>query len=171
MGRRSPEGKKKKQACQKAKRKLCFSTGSAHSPSDDTSSAQPEETESTISDACGEDADIVEMNMEDALKRLEYNPGNYTQEYLTECGVKLMKKVTQYRKQLEDSKTDNIRLAYQHRQEIEHIRSFYRTLMHAPSTSARIVKAGLSTSDVATKLMKELGLKYKYDGDSYVVYK
>ena len=120
--------------------------------------------------ACGEDMDVLEMSLEDSMKRLDPNSVHYSLEYLTDCRTKLIQKVAQYRQQLETSTSNNTKLIYKHRQEIERIRSFYQNLMHAPTRTGRIVKAACTTSHAAVKIMQELGLKYKYNADSYVVY-
>ena len=112
----------------------------------------------------------MEMALEDLLKSVEDPRVQYTRAYLTERRAKLMEKITQYRQRLEDCKSNSARITYKHRQQLARIRSFYQNLLHAPTRGAKLVKAVRSTSDEAVKVMKELGLKYKYDGHSYVVY-
>ena len=114
------------------------------------------------------------MRKPESQKKLIPDPNpeqvEYSQDYLVDCRTKLIKKVTLYREQLEEAISNNARLTAKHRQEIESIRSFYKNLLHAPTRTGRIVKAACTTSNAAVKIMKELGLKYKYDGDSYYVY-
>ncbi len=103
------------------------------------------------------------------MKRLETNIQDYSPGYLIECREKLIGKVRKYRKQYEDAETENAKLVYKHRQDVERIRSFYQKLMYAPMRSGKIIKAASTTSSAAVEIMKELGLKYRYNGDTYIV--
>ena len=115
--------------------------------------------------------DVLEMRIEDSMSHLDPNPEQveYSQDYLVDCRIKLMKKVTLYREQLEEAISNHARFTAKHRQEIESIRSFYKNLLHAPTRTGKIVKVACTTSNVAVEIMEELGLKCKYDGDSYCV--
>ena len=111
----------------------------------------------------GEDADVVLMHAEDSLMELESDESQskYSYEYLLECRQKLMCKVAEYRERIEEQSTETTQVACKHRQEIEHIRSFYQAIAYAPTRSGRMVKAARCSSSVAAEIMRELGLKYR----------
>lgn len=170
MGRRSPESKSKKRAMQKVKRKLRYSQ-----PSESGTMGTSEEAvgidgdKAEDNDAVGEDMDVFEMNLDDSIQALQADQQEFSVQYLKDCRRKLLQKVTDYHKQLEDAKSMIVKLEYQKRQEIESIRMFYQNLMYAPTRSGRIIKASSTTSSAAVKIMKDLGLQYQYTGDAYIV--
>lgn len=172
MGRRSPQSKQDKRAKQKAKRKLVFKdkghesnsdSGETVFPSNDSTDIQSDSTDKDVltEDSClGEDIDVVEMNLEDALLELDEGHTEYSQQYLLECRQRLVHKVKHYRAALEEHQSEIAQLKYKHHQEIARIREFYMKLAYAPTRSGRMVKASLISSSVAAEIMKELGLQH-----------
>lgn len=85
----------------------------------------------------------------------------YSYEYLMDCREKFMRKVAVYRERIEKLSAESTRVACKHRQEIEHIRSFYQAIAYAPTRSGKMVKAARCSSNVAAEIMQELGLEYR----------
>ena len=118
------------------------------------------------SDACtclGEDMDVALMKTDDCLIELEKDDqkSTYTYEYLLDCREKLMKKVEQYREQIEEQSSKIACMVYEHKKQLKHIQSFYQGIAYAPTRTGRIVKAAHCSTSAAAEIMHELGLKYK----------
>lgn len=118
------------------------------------------------SDTCtclGEDMDVALMKTDDCLIELENDDDKsaYTYEYLLDCREKLMKRVKTYRQQIEEQSSKMTSMAYEHKKQLQHIRSFYQGIAYAPTRTGRIVKSAHCSTSAAAEIMHELGLKYK----------
>ena len=125
---------------------------------------EKEVARSDINGCLGEDEEVIDMEIEDALFNLDGYTGKterkYPMEYLSECREKLLSKVKKYRAKVEDQKSQNISMQYNHRKEIENIRTFYRGIAYAPTRSGRLVKQAQCSSKTAKELLDEFGLQY-----------
>ena len=123
------------------------------------------------SNVIGEDIDTLEMNIEDCVQQLCSEYEEYPYSYLLDCRRKLMMKVDNYRKRLEQAYTQNSKLIYKHRKEVERIRAFYQSIVHLPTRAGRILKASQGKTSAARQVLEEFGLKYVFDGEKYIVNK
>ncbi len=95
----------------------------------------------------GVDLDVVQMEIENPYQE------QFSIEYLLSCRRKFMLKVNAYR---QDVRSQQAEAALKHKSQIDHIRSFYRTIAYATTRTGRIVKTSMQTSSAAASIMREL---------------
>ena len=99
------------------------------------------------------------MEVEDSIASMDGN--RYSYHYMWDCRRNLMEKVSEYRAIIEKQKTARIETGLQHRQEIQRIRSFYQTMVYAPTRASKIFKSSKCSSSTAREVLDKVGLEYK----------
>ena len=112
-----------------------------------------EEARKEHANVIGEDMDTLEMSIEDCIQQLSCDNSEYPHSYLLDCWKKLMSKVDDYRKRLEEAYTANSELVRKHRKELETVRSFYQSIIHLPTRAGRILKASHGKTSAARQLL------------------
>ena len=169
-GRQSLQSKRKKRKLQKARKRKKFSQPTQDIFGISTDSTLPSEVMQTQCDvssqptevhssnmACGEDLVALEMRLEDHLKK---EGENYSYDYLIECRQRLCAQVEQYKNEVERLSSTLTEQSAQHRQQLDQVREFYRTIAYARNRSGTIVKKSLIHSSPAADLMRELDAQY-----------
>ena len=178
MGRPSPQLKKAKRQKQKVRRKLKFNRADDRACVDNCGNSE-EATDIDVNNYCavdeeeviGEDMDTLQMKLADSIMNLSKDPDKHKPEYLEECRRKLITKVDTYTVRLEKAYSENAKLAYKHRREIESLRSFYQSIIHLPTRTGRIVKVAKSNTSAAREVLEQVGLNYRLEnGDTYYVH-
>ena len=177
MGRRSLESKREKRRRQRAKRKLRNQTRDGEdriakiiqNPTDCGEDRSVVSIQDTVHEdrsvASGEDnyrpkvypelgVDFTAelMKFEDCLKEPSKR---YTHEYLLDCRKTLRLRLEECHQRLEESLSENTKLVFKHRQEIERIRSFYQTIAYGTSRSGLMVRTARAKSASAAELLKK----------------
>ncbi len=96
------------------------------------------------------DLDVVQMEIENPYQE------NFSTEYLLRCRRRLMHKVNAYRQKVDTLRSQQAEAAHKHKSQINHIRSFYQTIVYATTRTGSIVKTSMQTSSAAASFMREL---------------